>query len=154
MVRQTREAAKGAGARNRAKAAQYKALRELARKRKLGAVKDMLSAEAQRLMDEQQKVEPVKDDRSKTQKALDKAEAQTQAEFRADMVKSVRRRQREKPEEERKAKAKAEAEAKRKAEQQKKARKLAQSDKATMMMERQRKRGEASVLESQFDASP
>lgn len=150
MVKQTREAAKGARFRNRAKQMQYQALRELARKRNIGQLKDALSGEAKRLMDEQAaKGAPAKDKRNQLEKDADA----TRAEFQRDAVKAVRRAQREKPERERKAKAKAQAEAKRKAEKQKKARKLAQQDKATMMMERQRKRGEMSRLESRFDAS-
>ena len=148
MVKRTREAAKTARFRTQTKATQYRALRELARKRKVGRTKDALSAEAQRLEGEQaRRAAPKADTRTEAQKAADK----TRAEFQADVVKSVRRGSRERPERERSAAEKERKAREAKAVADKKAAIEAKKAKVAMMEERQRKAGEKSAADATGD---
>ena len=139
MVKRTREAAQTARFRNQARAAQYKALRQLAKKRKVSRMED----------EQAKRAAPKADKRTDMEKTADK----TRAEFQADVVRSVRAGSREKPERDRQAAEKARKAKEAKAAADKKAAIEAKKDKVAMMEESRRKAEERERREAMVDKS-
>ena len=150
MVKTNREASKTAGKRTRRKDAQYKALRELASKRKNMRTTEALEGDVTRMQAAQaERSKPKTDDRT----AAEKETGKTEAEFRANVVRSVRAGSRERPERERAAKEKERKAKEAKAAASKKANTAALKDKVFGMEERQRKSGAEAKAFSEFDHS-
>ena len=150
MVKTTREASKTAGKRTRRKDAQYKALRELASKRKNTRTTEALEGDVTRMQAAQvERSKPKTDNRTDAEKAT----AKNEAEFRGSSVKSIRRDVRERPERERAAKAKERKAKEAREAASKKANTAALKDKVFGMEERQRKSGAEAKAFSEFDHS-
>jgi hypothetical protein len=150
MVKTTREASKTAGKRTRRKDAQYKALRELASKRKNMRTTEALEGDVTRMQAAQvERSKPKTDDRT----AAEKETGKTEAEFKANVVRSVRAGSRERPERERAAKEKERKAKEAKAAASKKANTAALKDKVFGMEERQRKSGAEAQAFSEVDHS-
>ena len=150
MVKTTREASKTAGKRTRRKDAQYKALRELASKRKNMRTTEALEGDVTRMQAAQvERSKPKTDNRTDAEKAT----AKNEAEFRGSSVKSIRRDVRERPERERAAKAKERKAKEAREAASKKANTAALKDKVFGMEERQRKSGAEAKAFSEFDHS-